>query len=236
MGEDTDDPEITSNIFAQAFKSVSDESNYSRNFSRLKREKERQSVNFYSPELLPYNEAFTYEKFHLCLSRTSESSPRPDKVTYSMIKNCHSNLKYHILEIFNRIYSQNVFPKIWKTAIIIPIRKPDKDPTNPLNYRPISLTSCLCKLLEKMINMRLMWYLEQGNHINPNQSGYRPNRSSTDSLAKFETDVSDSISRGEHTIAVFLEMHRVGIRGNLASFVKNFVSERKIQVRVGSSL
>ena len=43
---------------------------------------------------------------------------------------------------------------------MIPIPKPGKDPTNPTNYRPIALTSCICKTMERMINRGLVWYLE----------------------------------------------------------------------------
>ena len=78
-----------------------------------------------------------------------------------------------ILQTFNRIYDENIFPNTWRTAIIIPIAKPRENHTNPLNYRPIALTSCLCKLLEKMINLRLMWYLEGNNLIANVQSGFR---------------------------------------------------------------
>ena len=45
-------------------------------------------------------------------------------------------------------------------AIVIPLLKPGKDHTDPSNYRPIALTSCLCKLMEKLVNKRLMWFLE----------------------------------------------------------------------------
>ena len=55
----------------------------------------------------------------------------------------------------------NVFPKEWCNAIIIPIPKPGKDPSNKYNYRPISWTSCLCKLLEKMVNARLTWHMKE---------------------------------------------------------------------------
>ena len=51
-------------------------------------------------------------------------------------------------------------PKTWKDALIIPIPKPGKGNTDPTNYRPISLTSCICKTFERMINNRLVWYLE----------------------------------------------------------------------------
>ena len=47
---------------------------------------------------------------------------------------------------------------------IIPIPKPGKDPAEPNNYRPIALTSCLYKTLERMINKRLTWFLESNNY------------------------------------------------------------------------
>ena len=43
--------------------------------------------------------------------------------------------------------------------------KPGKDPAKPNNYRPIALTSCLCKTLERIINKKLTWFLESNNHI-----------------------------------------------------------------------
>ena len=52
------------------------------------------------------------------------------------------------------------FPESWELATIMPIPNPGKDHTEPTNYRPIALTSCLCKTLERMINARLVWYLE----------------------------------------------------------------------------
>ena len=46
-------------------------------------------------------------------------------------------------------------------ALIISIPKLGKDHFNPLNYRPIALTSCICKTVERMVNERLVWYLEK---------------------------------------------------------------------------
>ena len=48
------------------------------------------------------------------------------------------------------------FSESWELATIIPFPKPGKDYTKPTNYRPIALTSCLCKTLERMINSRLV--------------------------------------------------------------------------------
>ena len=62
--------------------------------------------------------------------------------------------------IFNMIWYTSQCPKQWKDAILTPILKPGKDPSDPLSYRPITLTSTLCKLMERMVNSRLLWYIE----------------------------------------------------------------------------
>ena len=68
-----------------------------------------------------------------------------------------------LLNIFTKIGISGDVPSDWRKAIIIPISKPGKDPTNPTNYRRIALTSCICKTTERMINRRLVWYLESHN-------------------------------------------------------------------------
>ena len=81
-----------------------------------------------------------------------------------------------LLKTFNDIWETGNVPKSWKEATIIPMPKPGKDNTNPNNYRPIALTSCICKTLERMINERLVWYLEKNNIITEFQSGFRQKR------------------------------------------------------------
>ena len=51
-------------------------------------------------------------------------------------------------------------PLSWKETVVIPIGKPGKDLTNPGNYRPIALTSNVCKVMEKMVTERLTHYVE----------------------------------------------------------------------------
>ena len=63
----------------------------------------------------------------------------------------------------------------WHKTVIIPIPKPGKDKTEATNYRPIALTSCICKTMERMINDRLVWFLESNNLISGNQAGFRKN-------------------------------------------------------------
>ena len=123
-----------------------------------------------------------------------------------MLKHLLHNMTKVILYTFNRIYQDNIYPDQWKTAIIVPILKPGKDPQDSSNYHRISLTSCLSKLLEKIINIRLMQYLEEGNCISHAQSGFRTNRSSSDHLCQMESYVQQAITNRKHTLAVFFNL------------------------------
>ena len=70
-----------------------------------------------------------------------------------------------VLTIFNNIWATGEFPESWRLATKIHISKLGKDPAEPINYRHIALTSCLCKTLQRMINTRLTWFLESNNQI-----------------------------------------------------------------------
>jgi potassium voltage-gated channel Eag-related subfamily H protein 8 len=59
----------------------------------------------------------------------------------------------------NDIWEAGNMPSIWKLANVIPIPKPKQNISQPSNYRPIALTSCVYKTMERRINDRL-WFLE----------------------------------------------------------------------------
>lgn len=64
-------------------------------------------------------------------------------------------------------------PKAWKEAVVIPIRKPGKDPSKPTSYRPIALTSSICKIMERMLTERLSYELEKKGKMASYPSGFR---------------------------------------------------------------
>ena len=99
---------------------------------------------------------------------------------YAMLKHISDSTKAFILSLFNRIWVESCFPSGWDTGITLPFPKPFKDGTLPANYRPVTLTSCLCKVMEKMVNVRLVWYLERKGIIFPIQCGGRLMHSTTD--------------------------------------------------------
>ena len=88
--------------------------------------------------------------------------------------------------LFNRIWTTNFFPISWKLAQTLAFLKLQKLGINPEEYRPISLTRCTCKLMERMVKTLLMWNIEKRAIFNPNQYGLRRGRSTVDVLAKVD--------------------------------------------------
>ena len=62
-----------------------------------------------------------------------------------------------LLQLINEYWESGSFPECWRTALLIPVPKPGKSLYDPNNYRPIALTSCICKSVERMVNERLVW-------------------------------------------------------------------------------
>ena len=225
---------------------------YSESFRKIKTEQEKVKLNFKSQNNEIYNKDFNLDELVEAIQLSHDSATGPDEIHYQMLKHLPENSLKTLLNIFNYIWTTGKFPEDWTLATIIPIPKPGKDPAEPNNYRPIALISCLCKTLERMINKRLTWFLESNNHISRFQSGFRSDRSTTDNLVRLETFIRDAFIKKEHVVAVFFylekaydttwrygilkDIHKLGLRGRLPTFIENFLADRAMQVRVGSSL
>ena len=88
-----------------------------------------------------YNRPFSLEKLQDALCRAHGISAGPDEIHYQLSKHLPDDSLLLLLNIFNKIWISGDFHSDWRKAIVIPIPKPGKDPTNPTNYRPIALTS-----------------------------------------------------------------------------------------------
>ena len=137
---------------------------------------------------------FSLAEFHAAASNLSSSTATgPDKVAYPMLKHLPRPGMDFLLHIFNLSWSSHSFPSIWKTSSIIPIHKMGKPLDSPALFRPISLTSCVSKLLERIILSRLLFFLESNSILSPCQTGFRPGRSTLDQILLY---LSQSISDG----------------------------------------
>ena len=149
------------------------------------------------------NSPFKMEELKAALSCLSlKKAPGPDEITNEMLINMGPQAKKKLLQLFNDSWRTGIVPEVWKEATILPIHKKGKDKKKATSYRPISLTSCVGKLLERLINNRLTWHLESKGHINAEQAAFRQNRSTEDQVTYLTQAIEDSFQEKKHTLAV----------------------------------
>ena len=136
---------------------------------------------------LRYNKKCTMRDLERSFKKSNNSYPGPDQIHYEILGHLPIETIYILLDIINEKWESDTFPESWREALIISIPKPGKDNFNPLNYRPIALTSCICKTVERMANERIVWYLDNNGLLAKQQCGYRSKRSTIDHLVCIET-------------------------------------------------
>jgi len=190
-------------------------------------------------------------KFKKALQSTTETTPGEDGIQYALIKNMTENQQSTLLAFYNFVWHSDCLPQQWQTSTLIPILKDGKQATNPKSYRPIALTSCLGKVMEKMVTRRLHLYLEKMKLLDSMQSGFRAYHSATDALARLENYVRTSFLLCHSVVAVFLDidkafdtvwhyglmqkLYKMGLTGNLPKYINNFLTKRSLMVKIGTT-
>lgn len=90
------------------------------------------------------DDPFTLAEMIRAIKKSRPTSPGKDQVGYAMLKYLGERALNKMLGLYNKVWEEGKLPEAWKEAVVIPIRKPGKDPSKPTNYRPIALTSNLC--------------------------------------------------------------------------------------------
>jgi hypothetical protein len=103
-------------------------------------------------------------------------SPGPDHIHPRILKEVFNQISTPLANIFNQSLESEQCPQQWKEANVTPIFKKGKK-TAPKNYRPISLTPILGKLMESIITDNIVSYLEENSLIGNTQHGFRHHRS-----------------------------------------------------------
>ena len=177
---------------------------------------------------------------------SSSTATGPDKVAYPMLKHLPRSGMDFLLHIFNLSWSSHSFPSIWKTSSIIPIHKTGKPLDSPASFRPISLTSCVSKLFERIILSRLLFFLESNSILSPRQVGFRPGRSTLDQILYLSQSISDGFNKprpGSRTIlstidfskafdsvwhpALYHKLISAGLPPCFARWIQSFLSDRR---------
>ena len=139
-----------------------------------------------------------------------------------------------IHKLFSMSFRTGSIPLEWKKADVKFLRKSGKKNYNSASaYRPISLTSCLGKCLERIITVCLNGFIEHNKLIDLEQEGFRKLHSTTHALLRFVQDVFNGFNRKQSTLAasidmekafdsvwrdgLLVKMHKLGIRGTVWS-------------------
>ena len=194
----------------------------------------------------------TYELNRALKKLANKKAPGPDNITNEMLKHLGPKSKEVMLSFINRTWNEGSLPSLWRTAIITPLLKKGKPVNSPKSFRPISLTSCMGKLAEKMVNTRLYYWLEENKLLDNAQAGFRRGCRTEDPLFRLAQNVIDGFQAGKSTIAVFvdlqqaydrvwrkgllLKLHNTGVHGKMFKWIKGFLTNRTIATKCDGAL
>ncbi|GFT59529.1 putative RNA-directed DNA polymerase from transposon X-element [Trichonephila clavipes] len=152
------------------------------------------------------NKPFSLKELEIAISHQKNSSPGHDTISLQSINHLPIKAINLLLKSFNDSWSSSQIPKDWTHAIILPFIKPHKNPKEVSSYRPISLTSVIAKLLERMILHRMLDFSFQNKMFHVNHHGFYPHRSSINTLLQLQHDMILARERKEYFILVALDI------------------------------
>ena len=130
-----------------------------------------------------------------------------DNINIFVIKTLMHRISSVLAHIVNVSFETGIFPDNWKKAIIKPIPKVTI-PISASDYRPISLLPALSKIIEKLANKQIVYYLVKHDLLDPSQSAYKKNHSTQTALLKLTEDIYDAIDDSEITLLVLLDFSK----------------------------
>lgn len=182
-------------------------------------------------------------------SLKTECSIGWDDISTQVIKQNMKHLIAPITHICNLSFKTAVFPKALKKSVILPIYK-NGDKSSVTNYRPISILPVLSKILERLMNNRLVKYLEKYDLLASNQYGFRRGRSTSDAVSNLNDYIVKALDQGEKCLAIFLDLskafdtvsvplllqklERLGVRDKQLKLFESYLGERYQCVKIGN--
>lgn len=150
------------------------------------------------------------------------------------------------------MFRHGYIPKDWKCLIVALILKLNKPPGKGESYRPISLSSCLGKIMDRMINSRLKWHLNDMKTLPKVHPGFGRGCTTTDHLIRIESEIMSGLNKNRVTSAIFLDIAKAfgnawttgllfkisqaNVTGNTLRWLQNFLTGRSIKTRVDNNL
>jgi len=153
--------------------------------------------------------------------------------------------------ILTSSFESGEVPEDWKTAVIVPIYKKKGLLSDPTNYRPVSLTSVPCKIMECLIIDNLVEFTESNNILTKHQHGFMQHRSCLTNLLEALEAWTEALDEGLGVDVLFLdcrkafdsvaykklidELQTFGIQSNMLRWIEQFLTARTMRVGVRGS-
>lgn len=134
--------------------------------------------------------------------------PGPDDISPQILKNIIPSIIRPLTKLFNLSLSNKQLPHVWKVSNITPVYKNKGNPEEPGNYRPIALTSILCKIMEKIIFKYLYNYMLEHILLSKNQSGFQPRDSTVNQLLEIYNTIISNLDQGKDVRFIFCDISK----------------------------
>ena len=184
-------------------------------------------------------------------SLNQNKSPGPDNFHPKFLKNSAKSLSKPLFLLFNKTLSEGCIPEEWKTAEVRPIFKKG-DKSQPGNYRPVSLTSVICKIMESFIKKSLNDHLINNNILSREQFGFVSGRNTITQLIVTINDWLYDLDNNNPVDACYMDFRKAfdtvphqrlisklksyKIQGPILNWIISFLSNRKQFVKINNSV
>ena len=175
-------------------------------------------------------------------------SSGPDGIQARVVLALKDVLVQPLSLIFNKSMDEGIVPHSWKCANVTPIFKKGRKHLAG-NYRPISLTSIISKLLENIVRDRITAHLEQNSIIRESQHGFRMHKSCVTNLLDFYHRTAVNLDEFKSVDIIYLDfqkafdkvphkellikLHKCGVQGRIYQWIKNWLTDRQQRVVIG---
>jgi hypothetical protein len=169
----------------------------------------------------------------------------PDEIGPRLLQELEQEVAEGLTLIYRKSMESGTVPMDWRCANVTPIFKKGAR-SEPGNYRPVSLTSVCCKIMESVIRDGMMEHLERNKLIGNSQHGFLPGKSCSTNLLEFLERVTREVDEGKPFDIVFLDFAKAfdkvpknrlleklrahGVRGDVLRWIKNWLSGRRQRV------
>ena len=179
------------------------------------------------------------------------AAPGPDKLPAAILKQCKEQLSLPIYLIWRKSLDTSEIPETLKRQGIVPIFKKGNKAC-PANYRPVSLTSHLIKLFERILRIKLVKYIEDNNLLSDDQHGFRERRNCLTQLLKhidnilrisesddnadvIYLDFAKAFDKVDHKI-LLSKLRNMGIQGKIYQWIESFLCNRQQHIIVDGEI